>query len=165
MFSIDIEIESQGYEALVEFLSKAKGIEQDRGLIEKLTARGLKILIEEAEKVKFVTKSNANYVASMTSRIEDYCTGVLYSTSDHAAYNEFGTGVVGLGSDTETIRSATGISYDDGWHYYDEVEGRWRYTRGQKGQYVFYKTILRLQQEIPMLVRDYVDDYFRQIGG
>ena len=163
MFSIDIEIESQGYEALVEFLSKAKGIEQDRGLIEKLTARGLEILKEEASNVNFITTSNVNYVNSMQSRIEDYCTGVLYSTSDHAAYNEFGTGVVGLGSDVETISAVTGMSYKDGWHYF--ANGEWHYTRGQKGQYVFYKTILRLQQEIPMLVRDYIDDYFRQIGG
>ena len=163
MFSIDIEIESQGYEALVEFLSKAKGIEQDRGLIEKLTARGLEILKEEASNVNFITTSNVNYVNSMQSRIEDYCTGVLYSTSDHAAYNEFGTGVVGLQADISEVDAALGLKYENGWFYFDN--GEWHYTRGQKGQYVFYKTILRLQQEIPMLVRAYIDDYFRQIGG
>lgn len=163
MYSIDIDVKSEGYESLIEFLNQVKGIEKDYGLIEILTKRGLEILKEEASNVNFITTSNANYVNSMQSRIQDYCTGILYSTSDHAAYNEFGTGVVGLQSDVETISAITGMEYNDGWHYFDK--GEWHYTRGQKGQYVFYKTILRLQQEMPNLIENYVENYIQRIGG
>ena len=40
MFSIDIEVKSEGYESLIEFLNQVKGIEKDYGLIEMLTKRG-----------------------------------------------------------------------------------------------------------------------------
>lgn len=164
MFTYNVKVEIGNYEYLVDLLSKAKGIEKDTGLIQKVTSRGLEILKEEAGNVSFVTTSNENYVNSMQSKIESYVTGVLYSTSDHAAYNEFGTGVVGLG-DVVPDATMTGMSYKDGWHYFDKDKNRWRYTRGQKRQFVFYKTILRLQKEIPNLVLEYVDNYLRQIGG
>lgn len=163
MFSLDIQVQSDGYETLIEFLKQVKGVEKDEGLIRKLTARGLEILKEEAGKVNFITTTNVNYVSSMESRIENYCTGVLYSTSDHAAYNEFGTGVVGLQADISAVDSALGLKYENGWHYF--ADGEWHYTRGQKGQFVFYKTILRLQEEMPMLIEEYIKDFFKQIGG
>lgn len=77
--------------------------------------------------------------------------GFIKATSDHAAYVEYGTGVVGLEHQGESPDRPAGWDYDtnehghDGWYYYTSGYKRW--TKGMPPRPFMYQTFIELSQK------------------
>lgn len=78
--------------------------------------------------------------------------GYVKSSSNHTWFVEFGTGIVGEQNEglappyiTGYVQNASGHD-ESGWYYYDEKQGRRRWTRGMPPRPFMYKTLLDLQE-------------------
>ena len=80
--------------------------------------------------------------------------GVIFTGCDHAAYVEFGTGVVGQQSPHPTMPWAYDVNGhgEAGWHYYDE--GRMRWTKGMPSRPYMYLTASALAKEMTRIARE-----------
>lgn len=82
--------------------------------------------------------------------------GCIFTDCGHAAYVEFGTGVVGAASPHPT----QGWSYDvnkhgeDGWWYWDAKQGRLRWTKGIPSRPFLYETARELERDAVALARE-----------
>lgn len=74
----------------------------------------------------------------------------LVADSAHAAFHEFGTGVVGSYSGDLPSSWAYDVNHhgDAGWWYFDEKQGRKRWTRGQRGTAYMAKAAEAMRQEV-----------------
>lgn len=95
--------------------------------------------------------------------------GKVVCKSDHAAFVEFGTGVVGasvpypeeMATDKEGkayVRNVPSQSKDatGGWHYYKD--GAWHYTHGMKPRPFMFNTAKYMENVAPKIARRIVDD-------
>ena len=70
--------------------------------------------------------------------------GTISVSSDHAAFVEFGTGVVGRGTHPDIAQTV--YAYDvnghgeKGWTYYDPIRERYVHTKGHKANPFMYHT-------------------------
>lgn len=80
--------------------------------------------------------------------------GQIIASSPHAAYVEFGTGIVGAGSPHPTLPWTYDVNGHgaDGWWYLKD--GSWRWTAGQPARAYMYTTAKRLAAEAPQIARD-----------
>ena len=126
-----------------EFLAKC-----DR-LIEALTDRGV-----EVAKLQ-VAQLDAVYTGELMNSIEGYYSptynvGIIKAGAYYAAYVEFGTGVVGKGSshpNPQGWRYDINGHGDEGWVYYDDDSGEFKWTRGFKSRPFMYNTARQLERE------------------
>lgn len=96
--------------------------------------------------------------------------GLIYKEGDkafiivdckHAAFVEFGTGVVGSNKPHPDIPVAW--TYDsnshgeDGWYYYDEDQGRYRFTKGMPSRPFMYETA----EELRSRLAEYAKEVFK----
>lgn len=118
-------------------------------LVETLTEYGV-----EVAKLQ-VKQLGAFYSGELMNSIEGYYsptynTGIIKAGALYAVYVEFGTGVVGQGSPHPNPQ---GYQYDinnhgdEGWIYYDEDHGVFRWTKGFKSRPFMYNTARQLEQE------------------
>lgn len=83
--------------------------------------------------------------------------GIIFSRGcDHAAFVELGTGVVGSRSPHPTKAWAydTNEHGDEGWVYFDDKKGGFRWTRGMPSRPFMYNTALELQRRIPQIAKE-----------
>lgn len=79
----------------------------------------------------------------------------------HAAFVEFGTGVVGANKPHPDI--PVPWAYDsnshgeDGWYYYDEDQGRYRFTKGMPSRPFMYETA----EELRSRLTEYAKEVFK----
>jgi HK97 gp10 family phage protein len=78
-------------------------------------------LVERSAKQK-APKDNGELRRSITSKVEDH-TGIVFTPLEYAPYVEYGTGLF----------AEEGGRTDVPWHYQDD-EGEWHSTSGQKPQ-------------------------------
>lgn len=78
-------------------------------------------LVERSAKQK-APKDNGELRRSITSKVEDH-KGIVFTPLEYAPYVEFGTGLF----------AESGGRMDVPWHYQDD-EGNWHTTSGQKPQ-------------------------------
>jgi HK97 gp10 family phage protein len=82
--------------------------------------------------------------------------GIIFTDSLHACYVEFGTGVRGASSPHPTKPWAydTNGHGENGWYYYDERQGRVRYTQGMPSRPFMYNTARELERKAVEIARE-----------
>ena len=134
-----------------EFLKKCNS------LVQELTDMGVDIAKVE------VTQLDAVYSGELRDSIEGYfdpSTGVgIISTGDtrYAMYVEFGTGVVGSQSPHPNPQSYTydiNAHGDEGWVYYNDDIGEFRWTKGFKSRPFMYNTARQLEKECKKIAQE-----------
>ena len=86
--------------------------------------------------------------------------GVIFTDCSYAAYVEFGTGIVGAISPHPTMPWAYDVNGhgEDGWHYYDERSGQWRWTKGKESRPFMYLAARELRDELVKFARGFFND-------
>lgn len=86
----------------------------------------------------------------------DGARGIIFTDCGHAAFCEFGTGVVGAGSPHPTMPWAydTQNHGDKGWVYYDEKQGRFRWTKGMPSRPYMYLTAKQLEERVEAIAME-----------
>ena len=118
-------------------------------LVQALTEYGL-----EVARVQ-VVQLGAWYTGELLSSIDGYFSptygvGIIKAGAYYAAYVEFGTGVVGSSSphpDPQGWQYDVNAHGDDGWVYYDDYSGEFRWTKGFKSRPFMYNTARELEKE------------------
>lgn len=125
-------------------------------LVEALTDEGVKIAKLEVQQL------DAFYTGELWNSIEGYYSptynvGIIKAGAYYAAYVEFGTGVVGKGSPHPNPQ---GYQYDvnqhgdEGWVYYDDESGKFRWTKGFKSRPFMYNTARQLEKECKKIAEE-----------
>lgn len=89
-------------------------------------------------------------------------TGEIAATAPHSAVVEFGTGVMGKGSQHPNPGLA-GWKYDvnnhgeSGWWYLGD-DGEWHWTKGMPSRPYMYDTAQILRESIPYVAKEVIDD-------
>lgn len=133
-----------------EFLEKC-----DR-LVEALTDKGVEIARLQVQQL------DAVYTGELWNSIEGYYSpslnaGIIKAGAYYAVYVEFGTGVVGKQSPHP---KPDGWQYDvnqhgdEGWVYYDDESGKFRWTKGFKSRPFMYNTARQLEKECAKIARE-----------
>lgn len=84
--------------------------------------------------------------------------GIIFTDCLHACFVEFGTGVQGAVSPhpnpIDTWEYDTNGHGEDGWYYYDEKQGRIRFTKGMPSRPFMYETAKELEQRAVEIARE-----------
>lgn len=123
-------------------------IEKCNQLVKALTDEGAEIARMQ------VVALDAIYTGELMNSIEGYYSpttgvGIIKAGAYYAAYVEFGTGVVGSQS---AHPNPQGWQYDvnghgdEGWVYYDEESGKFRWTKGFRSRPFMYNTARELEK-------------------
>lgn len=83
--------------------------------------------------------------------------GIIRANSLYAIYVEFGTGVVGSESphpNPNGYRYDINNHGDDGWVYYEDESGEFRWTKGFKSRPFMYNTARELEAECERIARE-----------
>lgn len=134
----------------VEFLNKCNQ------LVEALTDEGVKVAKLEVQQL------DAFYTGELWNSIEGYYSptynvGIIKAGAYYAAYVEFGTGVVGKGSPHPNPQ---GYQYDvnqhgdEGWVYYDDYTGKFRWTKGLESRPFMYNTARQLEKDCARIAKE-----------
>ena len=168
MKTISVRLDpSEIAKAIGEIQEYQKEIERkSRMFVEKLTDFGAEIA-----RVKIVSLG-ANYSGELLSSVDGYFspllnTGFVRVTSDHAAFVEFGTGVVGQNSPHKNgeYLAAAAWGYATGPKIFTTKDGRvgwiyptddgsFRFTEGMKSRPFLYETALELQNRFPEIAKE-----------
>lgn len=86
----------------------------------------------------------------------DGARGIVFTNCGHAAFVEFGTGVVGAGSPHPTMPWQYDVNDhgEKGWVYYDEKQGRFRWTKGMPSRPYMYLTARQLEEKVGEIARE-----------
>lgn len=168
MKNIEIRLDPKSIEnAIKELEAYKKEVEQKaRLLVQRLTDYGADIA-----RIKIVDMG-AVYSGELLSGVDGYFSpllnaGVVRVTSDHVAFVEFGTGVVGQQSPHTNgeylSKAAWGYATGQkifttkdgktGWIYPTD-DGGFRFTEGMKSRPFMYQTALELQREFPRMAKE-----------
>ena len=153
-FSLNEKDIDRAIKELAQF--KAEFLEKCNRLIEALTDHGV-----EVAKVQ-VQQLDAVYTGELMNSIEGYYSptynvGIIKAGATYAAYVEFGTGVVGMQSPHPNPQ---GWQYDvnqhgdEGWVYYDDESGTFRWTRGFKSRPFMYNTARQLEKDCKRIAKE-----------
>lgn len=137
-----------------------------RLLVQRLTDLGAEIA-----RIKIV-ELGAYYSGELLSGVDGYFspllnTGFVRVTSDHVAFVEFGTGVVGQANPHKNGEYLSKASWGYatgakifttqdgrvGWIYPTD-DGGFRFTEGMRSRPFMYETALQLQREFPRIARE-----------
>ena len=153
--------------AITEILDYQKEVEaKSKLLVQRLTDLGASIA-----RVKIV-EMGAYYSGELLSGVDGYFSPILNAgfvrvTNDHAAFVEFGTGVVGQANPhingEYLAKAAWGYATGPkifttkdgrvGWIYPTD-DGGYRFTEGMKSRPFMYQTALTLQREFPRMAKE-----------
>ena len=168
MKNISVRLDPKSVAAAIEELQKyQKDVEnRTRLLIQKLTDYGADIA-----RVKIVSLG-AFYSGELLSGVDGYYSPILNAgfvkvTSDHAAFVEFGTGVVGQQSPHKNGEYLSKASWGYatgqkifttqngkvGWIYPTD-DGGFRFTEGMKSRPFMYETALELQNKFAQMAKE-----------
>lgn len=134
---------------------KKEFLEKCNQLIEALTDYGAEVAKIQVEQL------DAVFTGELMNSIEGYYSpthnvGIIKAGAYYAAYVEFGTGVVGKGS---AHPNPQGWQYDvnnhgnEGWVYYDDYSGKFRWTKGFKSRPFMYNTARQLEKECAKIAK------------
>lgn len=109
-----------------------------------------------------VAQLDAVYTGELMNSIEGYYSsshhvGIIKAGAIYAAYVEFGTGVVGAGSPhpkPEVWQYDINSHGDDGWVYYDDDNGVFRWTKGYKSRPFMYNTARELERSCARIAKE-----------
>ena len=165
---VDLNAENGIKNAIKDLQKYKKKVETNaRLLVERLTDEGAEIV-----RIKIVNMG-AYYSGELLSGVDGYYSpslnaGFVKVTSDHAAFVEFGTGVVGKNNPHKNgeYLSKASWSYASGakifttqdgkkvgWIYPTD-DGGFRFTEGMESRPFMYETALELQSKFDSLARE-----------
>ena len=153
-FSLDQKDIDRAIRELKQF--KNEFLKKCNSLVQELTDLGVDIAKVE------VTQLDAVYTGELRNSIEGYYSpstnvGIIKAGAYYAVYVEFGTGVVGNQSPHPNPQ---GWSYDvnahgdEGWVYYNDDIGEFRWTKGFKSRPFMYNTARQLEKECEKISRE-----------
>jgi len=134
-------------------------------VMEAVLERGVEILREEIDSLIYDTSWGSEYRSGfLRQSVHSYydgktSSGYICVTASYAKYVEFGTGIVGSNQPHPQASEMLWV-YDinehgqAGWVYYDR--GRFRRTAGFRSRPFMYNTMVRLEGEIPYIVREVI---------
>ena len=167
MKNIAVKLDPQGVaDAIKEIRQYQKDVENKvRLLIQRLTDLGAEIA-----RIKIVSMG-AYYSGELLSGVDGYYSptlnvGFVRVTSDHVAFVEFGTGVVGQNNPHKNGEYLSKAAWQYavgpkifttkdgrvGWIYPTD-DGEFRFTEGMKSRPFMYETALELQKNFPNIVK------------
>lgn len=167
MKTIHVELDPNSIKKAIKELEKYKNDIQKktRVLVQRLTDLGANVV-----RVKIV-KMGAYYSGELLSGVDGYYSpnlnaGFIKVSSDHVAFVEFGTGVVGAANSHKNgeylAKAAWGYASGPkifttkdgrvGWIYPTD-DGGYRFTEGMKSRPFMYETALELQRKFPQIVK------------
>lgn len=137
-------------------LFKKVFLEKCNRLIDALTAYG-----EEVAKVE-VARLDAIFTGELWNSIGGYYSptynvGIIKAGAYYAAYVEFGTGVVGSQSphpNPQTWQYDINAHGDEGWVYYDDYSGEFKWTKGFKSRPFMYNTARQLEKDCKKIAKE-----------
>lgn len=153
-FSLDTKDIDRAIKELKLF--KKVFLEKCNRLIQELTDLGADIAKVE------VTQLDAVYTGELRNSIEGYYSpstnvGIIKAGAYYAVYVEFGTGVVGSKSPHPNPQGYTydvNAHGDEGWVYYDDDSGNFRWTKGFKSRPFMYNTARQLEKDCKKIAEE-----------
>ena len=135
---------------------KKQFLERCNQLVATLTDYGV-----EVAKVQ-VSQLDAYYTGELMNSIEGYFSpttqvGIIKAGAYYAAYVEFGTGVVGSRSphpDPQGWQYDVNAHGDEGWVYYDDDSGNFRWTKGFKSRPFMYNTAREIEKNCAKIAKE-----------
>ena len=135
---------------------KREFLDRCNQLVEALTDYGV-----EVAKVQ-VSQLDAYYTGELMNSIEGYFSpttqvGIIKAGAYYAAYVEFGTGVVGSRSphpDPQGWQYDVNAHGDEGWVYYDDDSGNFRWTKGFKSRPFMYNTAREIEKNCAKIAKE-----------
>ena len=125
----------------------------DEAIVKRLTNDGAK---QAQELVSYMNAVDTGELMGSIMGEANGKTGRITAGTDHAAYVEFGTGVVGAGSPHP---NPVGWAYDVNGHgdagwYYPGDDGKLHWTRGMPSRPYMYDTAQMMAQAVPDVVAE-----------
>ena len=153
-FTLDQKDINRAIKELQQF--KKEFLEKCNLLVEALTDYGV-----EVAKVQ-VAQLDAVYTGELMNSIEGYYSptynvGIIKAGAIYAAYVEFGTGVVGESSphpNPQDWQYDINSHGDEGWVYYDDYSGKFRWTKGFKSRPFMYNTARQLEKDCKKIAQE-----------
>ena len=153
-FTLDRKDIDRAIRELKQF--KTEFLKKCNQLVQELTDYGVDVAKVE------VTQLDAVYTGELRNSIEGYFSpttgvGIIRAGAYYAVYVEFGTGVVGSQS---SHPNPQGWQYDmnnhgeDGWVYYDDETGKFRWTKGFKSRPFMYNTARQLEKDCKKIAQE-----------
>ena len=153
-FSLDRKDIDRAIRELKQF--KKDFLKKCNQLVQELTDYGVDVAKVE------VTQLDAVYSGELRDSIEGYFSpttgvGIIRAGALYAVYVEFGTGVVGNQSPHP---NPNGYQYDihnhgeDGWVYYNDDIGEFRWTKGFKSRPFMYNTARQLEKDCEKIAQE-----------
>lgn len=143
-------------DAIKQFEEYEKKVQQNiKDFLKKLLEDGVQIAKAQIIELKAFESGELQNSLKYTLYTEGN-KGVIFTDSLHACFVEFGTGVRGAESShpTQPWEYDTGGHGENGWWYYDEKEGRCRFTKGMPSRPFMYNTAKELERTAISIARE-----------
>lgn len=154
---ITIQLSEESIKAAIKELNKYKSelSKKTKLLVEKLVEAGVEIAKQEV--LTLGAFDSGELHDSLDGLMyTDGARGIVFTNCGHAAFVEFGTGVVGAGSPHPAMPWAYDVNQhgEKGWVYFDEKQGRFRWTKGMPSRPYMYNTARQLEEKVVEIARD-----------
>lgn len=157
MRKITIQLSEESIKAAIKELNayKRELSQKARILVQRLVEAGVEIARQEV-KVLGAFDSGELHDSLDGLMYTDGAHGIIFTNCGHAAFVEFGTGIVGEGSPHPTMPWQYDVNAhgEAGWVYYDEKQGRFRWTKGMPSRPYMYLTARRLEERVEAIARE-----------
>ena len=156
MKKITIQLSEESIKAAVKEIGKYKRelSQKARLLVQRLVEAGVEIAKQEV--LTLGAFDSGELHDSLDGLMyTDGARGIIFTNCGHAAFCEFGTGVVGAASPHPTMPWEYDINSrgEKGWVYYDEKQGRFRWTKGMPSRPYMYLTARQLEERVVEIAR------------
>lgn len=157
MKKITIQLSEESIKAAVKEIGKYKRelSQKARLLVQRLVEAGVEIAKQEV--LTLGAFDSGELHDSLDGMMyTDGAHGIIFTNCGHAAFVEFGTGVVGAGSPHPTMPWAYDVNQhgEKGWVYYDEKQGRFRWTKGMPSRPYMYLTARQLEEKVVEIAKE-----------
>ena len=157
MKKITIQLSEESIKAAIKELNKYKSelSKKTNLLVQKLVEAGVEIAKQEV--LTLGAFDSGELHDSLDGLMyTDGARGIIFTDCGHAAFVEFGSGIVGAGSPHPTMPWAYDVNNhgEAGWVYFDEKQGLFRWTKGMPSRPYMYLTAQRLEERVAEIARD-----------
>ncbi len=157
MKKITIQLSEESISAAIKELNKYKRelSKKTKLLVEKLVEAGVEIAKQEV--LSLGAFDSGELHDSLDGLMyTDGARGIIFTDCGHAAFVCFGTGIKGEQSPHPTMPWEYDVNEhgEKGWVYYDEKQGRFRWTKGMPSRPYMYLTARQLEERVGEIARE-----------
>jgi len=154
---ITIRLSEESINAAIKELNKYKSelSKKTNLLVQKLVEAGVEIAKQEV--LALGAFDSGELHDSLDGMMyTDGARGIVFTDCGHASFVEFGTGIVGENNPHPTMPWEYDINEhgEKGWVYYDEKQGRFRWTKGMPSRPYMYNTARQLEERVGEIARE-----------